>query len=105
VQGHIVPLEVRGHGHVDVVGVELHVDLLVDERLQLGAVVLPDPALAPAAAAASRHLETANFVSSQNFCLLKLKTLNLTFKNIEIKNFAFVLLFYIFSLLSNKKPM
>ena len=30
------------HGHVDVAGVELHVDLLVDESLRVGVEVVPD---------------------------------------------------------------
>ena len=30
------------HGHVDVAGVELHVDLLVEEGLRFGMVVLTD---------------------------------------------------------------
>merc|ERR1712025_956707 len=39
---HIVPVEVGVHGHVDVAGVELHVDLLVDQSLGLLLVVLSD---------------------------------------------------------------
>jgi len=42
VQSLVIAGEVRGHGEVDVAGVHLHVDLLVDERLALLVVVLPD---------------------------------------------------------------
>merc|ERR1712121_602221 len=38
----VVPVKVGVHGHVDVAGVELHVDLLVDQSLALLLEVLPD---------------------------------------------------------------
>merc|ERR1719427_1532859 len=38
----VITVEVRCHGQVDIAGVELHVDLLVDESLALLVVVLPD---------------------------------------------------------------
>lgn len=42
VQSLVVTGEVGGHGQVDVAGVHLHVDLLVDEGLALLVIVLPD---------------------------------------------------------------
>lgn len=41
-EGDIVPVEEGRHGEVDVRGVELDVDLLVDGGLDLGLVVLTD---------------------------------------------------------------
>jgi len=40
--GRVVPVKVGVHGHVDVAGVELHVDLLVDQSLALLLEVLSD---------------------------------------------------------------
>lgn len=40
VQSDVVPSEVRGHGEIDVGGVQLHVDLLVDPSLALQVEVL-----------------------------------------------------------------
>merc|ERR1711893_371164 len=34
-QSLVIPVKVGGHGHVDIAGVELHVDLLVDQSLAL----------------------------------------------------------------------
>merc|ERR1712227_973325 len=48
----VVPVKVGVHGHVDVAGVELHVDLLVDQSLALLLEVLPD---------AGSHLEMLMF--------------------------------------------
>jgi len=42
VQGNVVAVKVGGHGHVDVAGVELHVDLLVDQSLGVGVEVGAD---------------------------------------------------------------
>jgi len=42
VQGHVVAVEVGSHGHVDIAGVELHVDLLVDQGLGVGVEVGAD---------------------------------------------------------------
>merc|ERR1719397_931805 len=41
-QGLVVSREVGGHGEIDIGGVELHVDLLVDQSLAVFVVVLPD---------------------------------------------------------------
>ena len=41
-EGDIVPVEVGEHGHVDVAGVELHVDLLVNQALAHLLEVLSD---------------------------------------------------------------
>ena len=41
--GDVIPVKVGGHGHVDVAGVELHVDLLIDQSLALLLEVLSDP--------------------------------------------------------------
>ena len=41
--GDIIPIKVGEHGHVDIAGVELHVDLLIDQSLALLFVVLSDP--------------------------------------------------------------
>merc|ERR1711942_268737 len=38
----VITVEVRRHGQVDIAGIELHVDLLVDESLALLVVVLSD---------------------------------------------------------------
>jgi len=42
VEGLLVPVEPGAHGEIDVAGVELHVDLLVDEGLAVLVEVLPD---------------------------------------------------------------
>jgi len=42
VQRLVVPVEPRAHGEIDIAGVELHVDLLVDEGLAVLVEVLPD---------------------------------------------------------------
>merc|ERR1712154_117612 len=41
--GDIIPVKVGEHRHVDIAGVELHVDLLIDQSLALLLVVLSDP--------------------------------------------------------------
>merc|ERR1712158_220539 len=41
-EGLVIPVEVRTHGKIDVRGIEFHVDLLVDQRLAVLVVVLPD---------------------------------------------------------------
>merc|ERR1712039_746657 len=41
-QGLVVSREVGRHGEIDIGGVELHVDLLVDQSLTILMVVLPD---------------------------------------------------------------
>merc|ERR1711909_185836 len=41
--GDVIPVKVGGHGHIDVAGVELHVDLLIDQSLALLLEVLSDP--------------------------------------------------------------
>merc|ERR1712110_588540 len=40
--GDVIPVEVVSQGHVDVAGVQLHVDLLVDQGLAVLLVVLSD---------------------------------------------------------------
>merc|ERR1719436_495163 len=40
--GDVISVEVVSHGHVDIAGVQLHVDLLVDQGLAVLLVVLPD---------------------------------------------------------------
>merc|ERR1712083_748263 len=42
VEGLIVPVEPRTHGKINIRGIEFHVDLLVDQRLAVLVVVLPD---------------------------------------------------------------
>jgi len=42
VQRLVVPVEPRAHGEIDVAGVELHVDLFVDEGLAVLVEILPD---------------------------------------------------------------
>merc|ERR1711934_531032 len=42
VEGLVVPVEPRTHGKINVRGIEFHVDLLVDQRLAVLMVVLPD---------------------------------------------------------------
>merc|ERR1719186_1797172 len=41
-EGLVITVEERRHGEIDIAGVELHVDLLVDQGLALLVVVLSD---------------------------------------------------------------
>merc|ERR1712029_764121 len=38
----VIPIKVGRHGQVDIAGIKLHVDLLVDQSLRLLPVVLSD---------------------------------------------------------------